>query len=78
MQSKKPWATIYVHEFKAQTMSYDSYASLKKDMLLLMGRSYDDRVRVTRTRRGEWGQWYEEWGRHPVTGKPIIIKSTWL
>lgn len=78
MKDRKPWATIYVHQHKTQDLVFDSYKDLKKLMGQMMEQSYDDRVMVTRTRRGEWGQWHETWAPHPVTGKPTIIKSTWL
>ena len=42
----------------------------------LMENSYDDEVHVSRTKRGEWGEWFETWGIS--NGKPTIIKQGWM
>lgn len=78
MRNKKPWATIWLSEHKTQESVFDSYRDLKKEMKQMMDKSYNDRVLITRTRRGEWGQWHETWAPHPISNKPIIIKQTWL
>ncbi len=36
---------------------------------------YEDEVFVTRSRRGEWGEWFEKWVL--INGKPTIIKKGW-
>lgn len=36
----------------------------------------DNEVSVSRSRRGEWGEWFETWAL--VGGKPKIIKQGWM
>lgn len=61
-----------------EDFEFPSYASLRKKLQYYIEESWDGRVRVTRTRRGEWGQWFETWVLHPIKNKPIIHKQGWL
>jgi hypothetical protein len=47
-------------------------------MKAMMNDSVDNVVEVTRTRRGEWGQWFERWAINEATNKLEKIKETWL
>jgi hypothetical protein len=47
-------------------------------MKAMMSDSIDNVVEVTRTRRGEWGQWFERWAINEQTNKLEKIKETWL
>jgi hypothetical protein len=60
------------------TKSFNTYAELKKDLkdYILDNHIGDDEVFVTRSRRGEWGEWYEKWIK--VNGVPKIVKQGWL
>ena len=58
------------------TNQYPTYAKLRSAMKALLKASYDGRVEVSRSRRGEWGEWFEVW--EMVNGKPKITKQTWL
>ena len=53
-----------------------SYASLKSNLKRLLDNATDYTVEITRSRRGEWGEWFERW--ELVDGKKKITKSTWL
>ena len=57
--------------------SFKTYAELKKALkdYILDNHIADDYVAVFRSRRGEWGEWYEHWGK--VNGKPTIIRQGW-
>lgn len=57
-------------------MRFKTYAELKKHIKTLLKDSYDDVVYVNRSRRGEWGEWFERW--EIVDGKPVITKKGWL
>ena len=36
----------------------------------------DDGVFVVRSKRGEWGEWYERW-KLDFLNKPVIVKQGW-
>ena len=55
---------------------YPTYRALKKDMRRLM-KEFDTReVHVSRSRRGEWGEWFEVWILSG--GKLEITKEGWM
>jgi hypothetical protein len=58
------------------TNVYDTYAKLRRGMKAMLNASIDDMVYVSRSRRGEWGEWFEHWSL--VNGKPKIIKQGWM
>ncbi len=78
MQSKKPWASYRSISGTNECRVFDTYNLLLKEMRAMMHDSMDNIISVTRTRRGEWGQWFERWQLDPDTKKPTIIKQTWL
>ena len=59
------------------TKSFNTYAELKKALkdYILDNHIGEDEVFVTRSRRGEWGEWFEKWVK--INGKPTIIKKGW-
>jgi hypothetical protein len=59
------------------TKSFKTYTELKKALkdYILHNHIGDDRVFVIRSRRGEWGEWFEKW--ELVNGKPKITKQGW-
>jgi len=67
----KPQVTI-----NGQTTSFSTYAEVKRNMKLLLQRSNDNEVRVNRSRRGEWGEWFEYWSMS--NGKPVITRKGWM
>jgi hypothetical protein len=58
------------------TNVYDTYAKLRRGMKAMLNASLDEMVYVSRSRRGEWGEWFEYWSL--VNGKPKIIKQGWM
>jgi len=78
MRDKKPWASYRRISGTDECRVFDTYNSLLKEMRAMMHDSMDNIISVTRTRRGEWGQWFERWQLDPDTKKPTIIKQTWL
>ena len=55
---------------------FKSYRELVKNMKSLIDENIcEDGVYVLRTRRGEWGEWFEYW--ELVNGKPKIIRQGW-
>ena len=58
------------------TKYYKSYRELKKDLKNILEVNIDDEgVFVVRSRRGEWGEWFERWKL--IGGKPTIVKQGW-
>jgi len=63
---------------KSQFISkeYKTYAELKKDLPKICKENIDaDGVRVVRSRRGQWGEWFERWKLN--NGVPTIVKDGW-
>ena len=77
-RSKKPWASITINPVGYEDITYEDYATLKKNLTKLINKSWDSTVCVTRTRRGEWGQWFERYHGLNEKGKPNKVKETWL
>jgi len=59
------------------TKSFKNYAELKKALkdYILYNHIGKNEVSVSRSRRGEWGEYYEKW--ELVNGKPTITKQGW-
>jgi hypothetical protein len=58
------------------TNVYPTYDKLRRGMKAMLNASIDEMVYVSRSRRGEWGEWFEYWSL--VNGKPKIIKQGWM
>ncbi len=72
-RSKRPWLS---HSGSEYDFIYPTYEELKKDLKKRINESPDGVVDVIRTRRGEWGQWFEKW--ELINNKPRLIEETWL
>ena len=59
------------------TKSFKTYAELKKALkdYILDNHIDEDPVFVVRSRRGEWGEWFERWEK--INGIPTITKQGW-
>lgn len=69
-RNRRNGGSMYEYRF------YKTYRELKKDMINLLNECIDaDGVSVYRTRKGEWGEWFEVWQFE--NGKPTIIKQGW-
>ena len=55
---------------------FPTYRKLRAALKAMLLASHDERVEVSRSKRGEWGEWFEVW--EMVNGKPKITKQTWL
>jgi hypothetical protein len=58
--------------------TFNTYIELKKELgeILKEHLEYaDEPISVYRSRRGEWGEWFEKWDL--VNGKPTIVKQGW-
>jgi hypothetical protein len=75
---KKPFVWYRSQNGTDECRVYDTYAILRSKMKALMADSIDNVLTVTRTRRGEWGQWFEEWHIDEYTNKLTKVKEGWL
>ena len=57
-------------------INFASYAELKKNLKSMILSSYGNEITVFRSRRGEWGEWFEKWCM--CDGKPKIFKQGWM
>jgi hypothetical protein len=60
-----------------KTERFNTYTQLKKALKdrILHEHIGEDEVFVTRSRRGEWGEWFEKWVL--INKNPTIIKKGW-
>jgi hypothetical protein len=59
-----------------KVMRFDTYRELKKELVEILKVSIDDYVFVSRSKRGEFGEWFEHWQLNSER-KPVIIKEGW-
>lgn len=55
---------------------FKTYTELKRKLKELIQESPDGEVFVSRSRRGEWGEWFEYWSLS--NGQPVITKQGWM
>ncbi len=61
--------SMYIRE------TYKTYRELKKDLPRVLAETNEAYISVYRSRRGEWGEWFEHWAL--INGKPKIITQGW-
>ena len=71
----KPYVRYTDEKGNAKGIKVPTYSEVKRRMNAFMQDSFDENVAVYRHRRGEWGEWFELWGK--VGGKNKIIKEGW-
>jgi len=76
MSNFKPSVRINKRNFTAEWKLFPTYRELKRNLIKLIDESYDNEVSVSRSKRGEWGEWFENWAMS--NGKPVIIKQGWM
>lgn len=65
----------YTKRGERKSFRVKTYAEVKRQMKTYLAES-DGEVCVSRSRRAEWGEWFERWEMGET--KPIIVKQTWL
>ena len=88
MSKFKPQVTIITNETRREysnsyrkgspykTIQYPTYRELVKNMKRHLEENLEANISVSRSRRGEWGEWYEIW--RMVDGKAGIINEGWM
>jgi len=77
MSNFKPQLSYSVSLFVNVTKRYNTYDDLEKDIRKYITESYDGKVYINRSRRGEWGEWFEYWFIR-YDGKLKIEKQGWM
>lgn len=69
--------TVYYKNEKGENkvVLVRTYKEVKRRMNAFMLNSFDENVSVFRKRRGQWGEWFENWSR--IGGKCEIVKQGW-
>jgi hypothetical protein len=69
--------TVYYRNDKGENkvVLVRTYKEVKRRMNAFMLNSFDENVSVFRKRRGQWGEWFENWSR--IGGKAKIIREGW-
>jgi len=62
--------------YKTKYEFFKTYQELKKQIPNLFVKYGVKSILVLRSRRGEWGEWFERW-EMDYRAKPTIIKSGW-
>jgi len=55
---------------------FPTYVEFKRNLKQLIENSHEKKITVYRSRRGEWGEWFEKWKM--LGDKPIKIDEGWL
>jgi len=87
MSKFKPQVTIITHDTQREardsygkknahrSVSYNTYRELKKNLKQHLKDNLEDTISVSRSKRGEWGEWFEHWTL--INGKPKKVKEGW-
>jgi len=70
----KPQAHLYNKGEKTKVKVFKTYRELKKKLKEYL--EENDEVSVYRSKRSEWGEWFENWGLN-AQRKPYIKNSGW-
>ena len=65
-----------IRKSKDITLEFDTYAKLKSRIKVILEFSQFGHAFVVRSRRGEWGEWFEHWYLDD-NGKAYISKEGW-
>ena len=83
MAQFRPQLHIMDYKGKTEIRTYETYVKLKKAIPKLIWKDSDaDGMFVVRSRRGQWGEWFERWksdGFNTRTGldRVKIVKQGW-
>jgi hypothetical protein len=74
-ESTRAYSNSYGKGSPYKTIYYSTYRELVKNMKRHLEENLEANIALSRSRRGESGEWYEVW--QMVDGKPTIIKKGW-
>lgn len=76
LETRRDYSNSYGKGSPYKTIPYPTYAALKKDLKKHLDANLEAQICVSRSRRGEWGEWFENWKLE--NGKPVIVKQGWM
>lgn len=56
---------------------YPTYSEVKRNLKNILIKSEEKEVSVYRSRRGEWGEWFEKWKLN-YANKPVKVREGWM
>jgi hypothetical protein len=60
------------------SQEFDTYRELKKNLKEILEKNVGaDGVSVSRSRRAEWGEWFERWELNSK-GQPCLLEEGWM
>lgn len=75
-ETRREYAMSFGTKTPYKTIQYKTYKELKKNLKKHLTENLENPLSVTRSRRGEWGEFYEHWTLG-INGEPKIIKQGW-
>lgn len=76
MAKFKPGFWYNAPQSKNVHVEFGTYAELKRNIKSYLQESAEQYISVHRSRRGNWGEWFEHWVLGS-DGRPKIIKEGW-
>ena len=76
-ETRREYANSFGTKNPYKTISYPTYKDLLKNIKRHLEENLEDTVSVSRSKRGEWGEWFEIWKLNWLN-KPEIIKQGWM
>jgi hypothetical protein len=75
-ETRREYSSSYGKGSPYKTIQYPTYRELVKNMKRHLEENLEANISVSRSRRGEWGEWYEIW--QMVDGKAGIVNEGWM
>lgn len=75
-ETRRDYSNSYGKGSPYKTIQYPTYRELKKNLKKHLHENIEAQICVSRSRKGEWGEWAETWTL--VNGKPTIVKEGWM
>ena len=67
---------LFNHNETSKCFIFKTYVELKRKMKFIMKTYGVNDICVSRSRRGQWGEWFEYW--HLIDDKPIKGREGWM
>ena len=76
-ESRRAYRNDYANKLRESLhINFPTYRELKKQLLKYVNDSVDNEVTVSRSRRGEWGEYFEKWSL--INDKLTCTKKGWM
>lgn len=75
-ETRREYVNGYGKKSPYKTIQYPTYKELKKNIQRHLEENLEATISVSRSRRGEWGEYYEVWSLS--NGKPVKVKEGWM